>query len=116
MNYSDITAALTSAGITVYHPGARLGVCTAPYAVVQLSGTYQYAGSHRLGYTLLTVHCYVPLIKYTELERLVSRVKAALSPLFPELRPTGNEGAHTVNDSFKAHECYVEYMVQRRLF
>lgn len=116
MTYNDIITALSGAGIAVYHPGMKEGVCTAPYVVVQNTGTYQYAQSQRLGYTLMSVICYAPIGRYGELDALIARVKAALASLAPDLRPTGNEGIHTVNDRFRAYESYVEYMLQKRLF
>lgn len=115
MTYQDIKNALAAAGIDVRLPGAKPGICKEPYVVVQENGTYPYAAFYRLGYTLITVHCYVPLQRYTDLEALVSRVKAALVPLSPDLRPTGNRGIDSINDTFKAHESSVEYMIQKRL-
>ena len=116
MTYDDIVTALTGAGISVKYPGAKPGVCNSPYVVVQNFGTYGYAQSRRLGYTLFEVHCYVPVNQYPQLDSLVSSVKAALAPLAADLRPTGNEGIHDINDTFKAHTGYVEYILQKRLF
>lgn len=115
MNYSDITDALSRADIDVALPGARQGVCVSPYAVVQKTGTYRYASSPRLGYTVITVHCYVPLGCYGQLDILIGRVKAALRTLSPDLRPSGSEGIHLINDHFRAHESSVQYMLQKRL-
>ena len=114
MNYSDMITQLSRAGIEVALPGYRTGICTSPYVVVQNNGTYRFAQSPALGYTLFTVHCYVPLYGYEQLERLIERVKSALKPLEPDLRPAGNEGVFQINDSFKAHEGSVQYMIQRR--
>lgn len=116
MTYHDVMTALTAAGITVKYPGAKPGVCNSPYVVVQNFGTYPYAQSSHLGYTLIEVHCYVPVNQYPQLDSLISSVKAALAPLVADLRPTGNEGIHDINEPFKAHTGYVEYMLQKRLF
>ena len=113
--YKDIRTALTAAGVAVYDPGQKIDVCTAPYAVVQESGVYPYAESNRLGYALIEVHCYAPLNHYAALDELLGRVMAALAPLAPDLRPTGNEGVHGINEKFRAHEAAVEYMIQKRL-
>lgn len=115
MNYRDIQAALRAAGIEVRDPAAKQGVCSAPYVVVQEMGTYRYAQSDRLAYTLLSVHCYVPVVRYDALEVLVGKVGAALAALAPDLRPTGSKGVHTINDRFRAHETYLEYMVQKKV-
>lgn len=114
MIYADIQNALMTAGIDVRSPAAKQGVCTSPYVVAQDMGTYRYAQSNRLVYTLISVHCYVPLVNYDELSVLVQQVETALEELAPDLRPTGSRGIHTINDKFRAHETYLEYMVQKR--
>ncbi len=114
MNGENIRTALRAAGIAVLAPAAAQGVCLSPYTVVQHMGTYRYAQSNRLTYTLWSVHCYVPLSDYEALGVLVERVRAALAALAPDLRPTGSEGVHIVNDKFRAHETYLEYLVQQK--
>ena len=116
MTYDDIMTALTGAGITVKYPGAKPGVCSSPYAVVQDYGTYPYAQSTHLGYTLIEIHCYAPIGNYPALPLLISQVKAALAPLAADLRPTGGEGTHDIYDTFKAHHGAVPYILQKRLF
>lgn len=113
MTYSDIQTTLARAGITVFDPAAKQDICHQPYAVVQNMGSYRYAQSDKLVYTLLSVHCYVPLNRYGELDGLIDRVKNALTALAPDLRPMGNEGIHTINDRFRAYESYVQYLVQK---
>lgn len=115
MTYETIKKVLIAAGVAVYDPGQKIDICTAPYAVVQESGAYPYAESNRLGYALIEVHCYAPLNHYAALDELLGRVRAALAPLAPDLRPTGNEGVHGINEKFRAHEAAVEYMIQKRL-
>ena len=116
MTYNDILETLSAAGIEVHFPGAKPEICNSPYVVVQDFGTYDYAQSRRLGYTLIEVHCYVPVNQYPQLDSLIGSVKAALAPLAVDLRPTGNEGIHDINDTFRAHTGYVEYMIQKRLY
>ena len=115
MTYDDIMTALAGAGIAVQYPGAKPGICTSSYAVVQDYGTYPYAQSTHLGYTLIEIHCYAPIGNYPALPLLISQVKAALAPLAADLRPTGGEGTHDINDTFKAHHGTVQYMLQKRL-
>lgn len=115
MNYREIQRALRTAGIDVRNPAAKQGTCGSPYVVVQDMGTYRYAQSCQLGYGLVSVHCYAPMVNYEALGALVRRVEAALKGLSPDLRPTGNKGVHIINDKFKAHETYVEYMIQKRV-
>ena len=38
-------------------------------------------------------------------------VKAALRPLYPDLRPTGGVAPCGINDKFRAHEAAVEYQI-----
>ena len=47
---------------------------------------------------------------------LIVQVKSALAPFSPDLRPTGGEGIHNINDTFRAHEGAVQYMLQKRLY
>ena len=115
MNYWDIFQTLSDAGIDVALPGAKQDVCTFPYVMVQETGTFPYAVSPGLGYTLMTVHCYAPLGAYRQLDILIDRVKAALLPLAPDLRPSGDQGVHIINDKFRAHHGTVQYLVQKRL-
>lgn len=115
MNYINILDELAGAGIDVAFPGAKQGICAAPYVVVQNMGTHRFAQSDGLGYSLYEVHCYVPLADYRLLPLLIERVKAALQPLAPDLRPVGDERVHLINDRFRAHEGSVQYLVQRRL-
>lgn len=114
MTYQDIRDALCEAGLEVWNPAARQGVCLKPYVVVQDMGTYRYAQSRQLVYTLIAVHCYVPLHCYDELALLTVRVRNALSGLAPDLRPVGGESVHIINDRFQAHETYLEYVVQKK--
>ena len=114
MNYLNIIDELSEAGIDVAFHGAKQDICIAPYVVVQKMGTFPYAQSNALGYSLYSVHCYVPLYGYELLDNLIERVKAALKCLEPDLRPLGSESAHLINDKFRAHEGSIQYMTQRR--
>ena len=116
MTYDDIMTALAGAGIDVRYPGAKQGICNSPYVVVQDYGTYPYAQSAHLGYKLIEIHCYAPIVNYPALPQLIAQVKAALVPLAADLRPTGGEDTHDINDTFKAHHGTVQYMVQKRLY
>ena len=79
MTYDDIMTALAGAGIAVQYPGAKPGICTSPYAVVQDYGTYPYAQSTHLGYKLIEIHCYTPIGNYPALPLRSRR----LSPPLP---------------------------------
>lgn len=108
---------LMDAQIPVYEPGQYAGQCKVPYVVVQCYGNYPTVQARRLTYTLLLVRCYVPLDgKQTEaLAALAERVRAAMRPMRPQARPTGQEGPHMIEESYKALSCYIEYQILKRM-
>lgn len=115
--YEKIKSQLAAAGVRVYLPGMYKGECREPYVVVQDSGTYSTAETRRSGYSLIAVWCFVPLNQYSLLSSLVTTVKKALYPFHGTLlAPTGNEGTHSINNTYKSHTTYVEYQVLRKLF
>ena len=115
MDYSAITAALSAAGIDVLLPGAKPDVCLAPYVVVQRLGTFPFAASRDVGYSPVAVHCFVPLGCYHSLAPLAEAVRSALRPLEPDLRPSGEESAHFINDKFRAHAVTLQFVILRTL-
>jgi len=114
--YDELKQILRDAGMTVQNPGQHPDKCTSPYIVVQNTGTYPSIASNRTGYTLVTVHCYVPLNSYGKLQPLINSVKQAVWPHRSNYRPTGNEGIHVIDQNFMAHTSYIEYQVLRRLY
>ncbi len=114
MLYDNVKNTLRSVGLTVKLPGQYEAPCKEPYVVVHNIGTYGYAANALTGYTLIYVRCYVPLNSYSKLQPLVESVKAALSSV-SSLTPTGNEGIHQIDNTYKAHTSYVEYQVMRTL-
>lgn len=114
MLYDNVKNALRTAGLTVKLPGQYEAPCKEPYVVVHDGGTYGYAANRHTGYTLLYVRCYVPIDSYSKLQLLMESVKTALAP-FSFIMPTGNEGIHQIDNTYKAHTSYVEYQVMRTL-
>lgn len=112
--YDKVKQLLRSAGLNVKLPGQYESPCKEPYIVIHDGGTYPYAANALTGYTLLYIRCYVPLDSYSKLQPLVERVKSVLSPE-AFIMPTGNEGIHQIDNTYKAHTTYVEYQVMRTL-
>lgn len=109
-------ALLKAAGILAYDPGEYTGECKAPYVVVRTYGSYETAQSYHLNYTLMLVHCYVPVGNGSNaaLNTLTLAVKGALAGMSSQARLTGREEADYISESFKALTRAVEYIVLKR--
>lgn len=103
--------ALKAASVDVYTPGARYGLCTSPYCVINrigslLTGTNQGWARYRI--TML-----VPIDSPAMLDELYERVRCALSP-FEEDKTAelaAPLGAVLVDDEFSALVGYCDYAV-----
>ena len=104
---------LQKAGMLVYEPGQQAGICKAPYVVAHCFGNYPTIQSRNLRYTLLKLHCYVPLDgnQTAALGILADRVKAAMRDMHGQAKPTGQEGVDMVESDFKALSRTIEYQV-----
>lgn len=104
---------LNAAGILVYDPGQAIGECKAPYAVVRCAGNYQTIASRRLTYTLMMIHCYVPLdgTQNSALATLSDAVKAAMRAMKRQAMPTGREDPDLIAIDYKALTRAIEYQV-----
>ncbi len=104
---------LKAAGILAYDPGQQIGECKAPYTVVHSYGNYQTIQSARITYTLLLVHCYVPLNgnQTAALGALVDRVRAAMAGMRGQAKDTGREEPDMVDEQFRALGRALEYQV-----
>lgn len=113
--FERIRDTLKTAGLLVYDPGKCPDVCQAQYLVVKPGGTYPFARTNKLGYTLATVFLFVPLAKYEELEPLAVQVQTLLKPLQSQVRPTGNISPDIIEDVYRAHSRTIEYMILKTL-
>ncbi len=104
---------LKNGGVSVYSPSYHEGVCTAPYCVVQYLGSFPQS-SQGTGYDLLRVHLYAPIGRFSLMEEIKKKAEKAMEPLVKSgaIRPCEGVGACTVNDTYKAHACYLDYRVQ----
>ncbi len=107
--------ALKAAGILSYVPGQMTDVCQAAYTIVKPGGTTPFAGTNKVGYSLVTVFVYVPLASHGELEPLSALVQTTLKPLQSQVRPTGNISPDIIEDAYQAHSRSIEYMVLKTL-
>ncbi len=104
--------ALKEGGLSVYMPSSHEGVCTSPYCVVQFLGSYPRSGMGT-GYDVLRVHLYVPIGRFALMEELLKKAENAMLPLIESsaVRPCEGIGACTVDDTYKAHACCLDYRV-----
>ncbi len=105
--------ALKKGGVEVYAPAHHEGVCTAPYCVVQYLGSVPNS-SAGTGCDLLRVHLYAPIGRFFLMEDIKKKAEKAMEPLIKSgaVRPCDGVGACTVNDTYKAYACYLDYRVQ----
>lgn len=107
---------LKSAGLRVYDAGVHPDVCKSPYLVVRTDGTYS-AGNRLTGYSLLDIHCYVPLSdNHTdELDRLSYSARAAMRGMVRQAVFTGDESPDMLEDRFRAYSRTLTYRVLKNM-
>ncbi|MEG2622640.1 MAG: hypothetical protein RSC06_07030 [Clostridia bacterium] len=108
---------LTSDGLNVYDVGQSIGQCKEPFVVVHCYGNYQSVESTRLGYTLLLVHCYVPLdgTQTASLSILVDRVKRVMRGMIRQAIPTGREEPDMIEQDYRALSRTLEYQILKKI-
>jgi hypothetical protein len=106
--WQDLYLHLKNKGYDVYAPAQKVGECTEPYLVVKNDGSYQHANfsSDR---DMYAIYCYVPKLRYSELEPLVQRVKRDMRELYPMFQVYGQQLASFYDDEVKAHYISIEY-------
>ncbi len=105
--------ALRKGGLTVYTPASHDGVCASPYCVVQYLGSVLHS-SAGTGIDMLRIHIYAPIGRFFLIEEMREKTEKAMRPLIESgaVRPCESVGACVVDDTFKAHSCYLDYRVQ----
>ncbi len=105
--------ALKNGGLDVYPPAFYEGICTSPYCVVQYLGSFPQSGPGT-GYDLLRVHLYAPVGQFSLMQELKRKAEKAMDTLIKNgaVRPCEGVGACIVDDTYKAHACYLDYRVQ----
>lgn len=104
---------LKAAGMIVYDPGQAIGECKAPYVVIHSYGNYQTIQSTRLTYTLLLIHCYVPISSdpTATLGTLVDQARTVMLGMHTQAKDTGREEPDTIASDYKALSRTIEYQV-----
>ncbi len=110
--WKDIYTHLKEKGFKVYSPGQAKGDCLSNYIVIKNSSNIQYLGlsSTRALYELL---CYCPADNYSGLEVFITRVKNAMTGLYPMVIPTHSELPPFYDDTVKAYMVSIEYRTHR---
>ena len=105
---SDIFLHLKSKGYDVYSPGVKVGDCTSKYIVVKNDGSnaHPFASSDVAQYAVM---CYVPQLRYSEIEPFVQSVKKDMIELYPMIIPYGFESPSYYDDTYKAHMVSISY-------
>ena len=79
--WNNIINALKAAGLTAFAPGGHIGVCTAPYCVVQPCGGTMEEKSPRGGRAVYRIYLVVPCDMPQQLDVLATAASAALNGL-----------------------------------
>lgn len=111
MSYSvwaEVYKKLKAKGYEVYSPGQKEGECERKYIVIKDDGTTKDLVVSSLVKTI-TIMCYVPSNRYSELSGYVSEVKGVMKEMFPLVRPNGLETPSFLDDAVKAHMISVQY-------
>ena len=106
--WQDLYVHLQNKGYEVYAPAQKVGECTKPYLVIKNDGSYKHV-NFSTDRTQYAIYCYVPKLKYSELEPLVQRVKRDMKELYPMFQLYGQELASFYEDEVKAHYIAIEY-------
>lgn len=106
--WQDIYLHLKRKGFEVYFPEQKTGDCTSPYLVVKNDGSYNHV-NFSTDRDMYAIYCYVPKLRYSELEPLVQKVKAAMRELYPMIQSYGQQLPSYYDDTVKAHYIGIEY-------
>lgn len=106
--WQDLYLHLKNKGYDVYEPEQKVGECTSQYLVVKNDGSYRHANfsSDR---DMYAIYCYVPRLRYSELETLVQSIKMDMKELYPMFQLYGQQLASAYDDTAKAHYVVIEY-------
>lgn len=105
---------LKAKGVNVYSPGQHKGLCAESYVVLRDGKSSAFAGTNKVGYSVLEVHIYHPMARYSSLKDYKEMVKGHLKEL-DYLRYTGNETPAIIDDGKQAHAIFIDYQVLKRL-
>lgn len=101
--------ALRDAGIAVYSPGQKQGVCETPYVVLSDGVTSPRCGGHAC-IESITVMALVPDTAYSQLEEFIGRVRNALAGF----RASGKRSAAVLLPDVRAYRVTLEYLIYKK--
>lgn len=109
--WQEIFAALSDAGLEVYPPGGHIGICTAPYCVVQENGASIPNGSRRCGKSNYRIYLVVPIEQPAAMQALADSVRRALRPMVESgaLELSTPRAQTMPDDLFSALISYTDY-------
>lgn len=105
---------LKSKGIKVYSPGQHKGLCEDSYVVLRDGGGDSFAGTNKVGQSILDVIIYHPNNRYSSLDSYKKEVKKYLEEV-KGIRKTGFETPVLMEDEKQAYTTSIEYQILKRL-
>lgn len=112
--WQDIYEHLQSFDFEVYPPGVKVGECKRRYIVLKINGSSKHAGISTDD-DFYSVMCYVPKMKYSDLEPMVQEVKSVMKKLKPMILPAGSQTPSYYDDTYKAHMISIEYKNYKKI-
>lgn len=112
--WEDIFQHLQTHNFEVYPPGVKVGECKKRYIVVKNNGSSKHSGISTDD-DFYSVMCYVPKMKYSDLEPMVQEVKSVMKELKPMILPAGSQTPSYYDDGVKAHMISVEYKNYKKI-
>lgn len=107
--WQDLYLFLKNKGYDVYPPAVKVGECTEPYLVIKNDGAYKHV-NFSTDRDMYAIYCYVPKLRYSELEPLVQKVKRDMRELYPMFQSyDGQQLPSYYDDEVKAHYIGIEY-------
>lgn len=107
--WEQIYLHLKNEGFEVYSPGTKVGKCVNPYLVVILDSSNEHP-TFSTNIDLYSILCYVPGENYSELEKLLLRVKYSMSKLKPLVKSNGYRSPSFKDDNLNAHMSSIQYI------
>ncbi len=104
---------LKSKGIEIYSPGQKTGPCEKPYVVLKDGGTYNRAGTNKVGYSLLDVIIFCPINQYSKIEGYKKQIKEHLKEF--GMRAAGTETPIVIDEDKKAYTTSIGYQIHKKL-
>lgn len=112
--WKDAFVCLLDAGFEVYSPGQHTGDCKSKYVVIRFAGSMQklQLSTKQVQYELL---CYVPVLRYAEMEEFCASVKLAMKALYPMFVDLDEDLPDFLDEDIKGHMRTLKYRVYEKI-